>query len=352
MRSYQFANLIGATTDDARDVLVEGESGILAICPPSERPRYVKSDRRLDWPNGAKSLIFTADEPDRLRGKQHMKLWCDELAAWRYAEQAWDQAMLGLRLGDNPQAIVTTTPKPIKTLKNLMNDPGTVITRGSTYDNRRNLAAGFFDSIIRRYEGTRLGRQELNAEILDDNPNALWKRADIERERVLRAPDLTHIVVAVDPPITATGDEAGIVAGGINGDHLFVLDDASRQGSPLEWARAAITTYHKHKADRIVAEANQGGEMVMQTIKSVDPTVPVKLVYASRGKRTRAEPVAALYEQGRAHHVGAFPKLEDEMCDWEPGMPSPNRMDALVWAAADLAAGLFGGPVQYGPSIW
>lgn len=338
VKRYPLVNLIGATTDDARDIMIEGESGILDICPDDERPVYVKNAAKLEWPNGAKSLIFTADSPERLRGKQHMKLWADELGSWRYPD-AWDQAMLGLRLGDNPQAIVTTTPKPIKILKDLIASPHTALTKGSTYDNRANLAAAFYDAIITRYEGTRLGRQELNAEILDDNPNALWNRATIDNHRTADIPgDLWRVVVGVDPSITATGDEAGIITAGHISRDLYVLSDDSIQGSPLTWAKAAVMAYHRHKADAIIAEANQGGEMVAVTIKSIPEArnIPVRLVHASRGKQTRAEPVAALYEQGRGHHVGYFSDLEDELCEWEPGMASPNRMDALVWASTEL----------------
>jgi phage terminase large subunit-like protein len=335
-RHYSLVNLIGPTADDARDVMVQGESGILAICPSAERPVYRKSERKLIWPNGAESLIFTADEPERLRGKQHEKLWADEFCAWRYANEAFDQAMLGLRLGNAPQAIWTTTPRPIKPLRELLADPATVVTRGTTYDNRANLATAFFSSITKKYEGTRLGRQELLAEILEDTPGALWKRANIDMGRVVKAPQLDLIIVGVDPSATSTGDEAGVVTVGGTGGEIYTLGDDSLQGSPVEWARAAVTAYHRHNANYIAAESNQGGEMVTAVIATVDPTVPVRLVHASRGKATRAEPVAALYEQGRAHHVGAFPALEDEMCMWTPGDASPNRMDALVWAATKL----------------
>lgn len=338
-RDNEYVNIIGPTADDARDVMIEGESGILAICPRWERPVYRKSARALLWPNGAKTLVFTADEPERLRGKQHMKLWADELGAWRYAEEAWNQAMLGLRLGGNPQAVVTTTPKPTKLIKSLAQDPRNHVTRGTTYENRANLAPGFYDYVITRYEGTRLGRQELNAEILDDNPLALWKRADIDRLRVREAPEMARVVVAIDPSATGreSSDEAGIVVAGLGGDgHGYVLADGSLRASPHAWASVAVRLYHQYRADCIVAETNNGGEMVELTLRTVDPHVPYRGVYASRGKRTRAEPVAALYEQGRAHHVGNFAALEDEMCDWVPGDPSPNRMDALVWALTAL----------------
>lgn len=337
----RYVNLIGATADDARDIMVQGESGILAVCPDWERPEYKPSQRKLVWPNGAESLIFTADEPERLRGKQHEKLWSDELAAWRYPE-SWDQAKFGLRLGEKPQAIVTTTPRPTRMVREIMADPATVITRGNTYDNKANLAPSFFDAILRRYDGTRLGRQEIAGELLDDNPNALFKRSDIDAGRVREIPQLTRVVVAIDPAVTSDegSDETGIVIAGADGNgHGYVLGDKSMRATPEGWARAAILAYAEHKADRIVAESNNGGEMIASVIKSVDPSVPVKLVTASRGKAIRAEPVAALYEQHRIHHVGGFAALEDQMVEFNPADPagkSPDRMDALVWAITEL----------------
>ena len=336
-------NLIAATADDARDIMVEGESGILAICPDGERPRYVKSERKLIWPNGSISLIFTADEPERLRGKQHSALWADELAAWRYAE-AWDQAMFGLRLGNNPRAIITTTPKPTQIIKDLIKNEHTFVTRGSTYDNRGNLADAFFSAVIKKYEGTRLGRQELLAQVLDDNPDALWHRSILDDLRVRSLAEVRkefkRIVVAVDPRIAEADDdgaETGIVVAalGKNG-HGYILDDCSLRGSPGEWATAACLAYEKWEADRIVAEINQGGAMVEHTIRSVNKKASYASVRAAVGKRTRAEPVAALYEQGLVHHVGCFPILEDQQCEWMPGEPSPDRMDALVWGVTYL----------------
>lgn len=338
VRTNKYVNLIGATADDARDIMIEGESGILAICPNDERPQYVASKRRLEWPNGAISLIFTADEPERLRGKQHYRIWADELASWRYPE-AWDQAMMGLRLGDNPQGIVTSTPKPTKLILDLVSDPKNVVTTGTTYENRANLAQGFFDYVIKKYEGTRLGLQELEAKLLTDNPGALWKREQIDSNRVTNYPDLTRVVVGVDPTASAGGDEAGIVTAGMAGDSYYTLSDDSRQGTPQEWASAAVAAYHRFKADCIVAEKNNGGDMVEAVIKQVDPNVNVKLVWASRGKVTRAEPIAAIAEQGRDHHVGYFPQLEDELCMWIPGEASPNRLDAKVWALTELSGG-------------
>lgn len=332
-------NLIGATADDARDIMIEGESGILAVCPRAERPRYIKSARKLEWPNGAQSLVFTADEPDRLRGKQHMAIWADEMASWRYPE-SWNQALLGLRLGDHPRAVVTTTPRPTPLLKALMRSPTTVVSRGSTFDNRHNLAPSFFEQIIAQYEGTRLGRQEVYAEILDDNPGALWKREQLDASRVSRMPELARVVVAIDPAVTSTdgSDETGIVVAGkgVDGD-LYVLDDVSMKGSPMQWATTAIAAYSRHKGDRIVGEVNNGGDMIEATLRTVDKAVPYRAVHATRGKQLRAEPVAALYEQGRAHHVGYFSTLEDQLCQWEPSAGwSPDRLDALVWAATEL----------------
>lgn len=341
-RSHRYVNLIGATADDARDIMIEGESGILAVCPKAERPIYRPSKRLLVWPNGARSLIFTADEPERLRGKQHGKLWADELASWRFPV-AWDQARLGLRLGSDPQAVVTTTPKPTKLVKELVADPSTHVTRGTTYENVDNLAPRFLSEIITKYEGTRVGRQELNAEVLDDNPNALWKRADIDDARVSGAPQLSRVVVAIDPAVTSNedSDETGIIVVGRDTRspaHFYVLDDVSLVATPAGWARAAINAYHDRSADRVIGETNNGGEMVESTLRNVDRNVSYKAVRASRGKVTRAEPIAALYEQGRVHHVGSFPLLEDQMCDYDPTVSalSPDRMDGLVWGVSEL----------------
>lgn len=339
-RDNAYVNMIGATADDARDIMIEGESGILAICPKDERPEYVASKRQLQWPNGSISLIFTADEPERLRGKQHFKLWADEVGAWRYPE-SWDQAMMGLRLGAKPQAVITTTPKPTKLILDLVNDKRNIVTVGTTYENSANLADGFFDYVIRKYEGTRLGEQELNAKLLTDSPGALWKRDQLDKCRVLKAPEtLTRVVVGVDPTATSTGDEAGIITAGGYRDQYYTLADDSCHGSPQAWASAAITAYHRFKADCIVAEKNNGGDMVEAVIKQVDPKVNVKLVWASRGKAVRAEPIAAIAEQGRDHHVGVFASLEDELCMWVPGdATSPNRLDAKVWAYTELTGG-------------
>ena len=341
--------LVAPTALDARSVMVEGESGLLAIGPPRERPDYEPSLHRLTWPNGAIATTYSADEPNRLRGPQHDLAWCDELAAWRYPA-AWDMLMFGLRLGDDPRAVVTTTPRPIKLLRDLIADPKVVTTRGRTIENQENLAPAFLEQIVRRYQGTRLGRQELDGELLDDMPGTLWRRGIIEATRVtplpeLARPELARIVVAIDPAVSAheDSDETGIIVAGRDGNgHGYVLADASGRYAPTEWARVAIAAYGAHKADRIVAEINNGGDMVEATLRMIDPNVPFSAVRATRGKVARAEPVAALYEQGRIHHIGAFPQLEDQMCSFTSDFDriaadySPDRVDALVWALTEL----------------
>jgi phage terminase large subunit-like protein len=371
VRANEFVNLVGATADDARDIMIEGESGILRICPPSERPEYKKSDRKLVWPNGATSLVFTADEPDRLRGKQHERVWADEIAAWRYSD-SWDQLQFGLRLGKDPRACVTTTPRPIKIIKDLVKDPSCVVTRGTTYDNRANLAPAFFNKIIAKYEGTRLGRQELNAEILNDVVGALWSSGLIERDRVKQAPDsLVRVVVGVDPKVstpTQSADdrrslkqygvtmsesesECGIVVVAKDAQyppHFYILADYSLDAAPTAWAAAAVKASHAHRADRVIGEVNNGGDLVEAVIRTVDENVSYKAVRASRGKIVRAEPVAALSEQGRLHFVGTLPKLEDQCCSYVPGEKSPDRMDAMVWAVTELMdEGEHGGLMEY-----
>lgn len=333
--------LVGATAADCRDTMIEGESGLLSVFPPDQRPKYEPSKRRVTFYNGALASAYSADEPDRLRGPNHDLAWADELAAWRYVD-AWDQLMLGLRIGEHPRVVVTTTPRPVEVIRRLVSthDGSVVVTRGSTYENVKNLAPAFMDEMLRRYEGTTLGRQELHAEVLDDLEGALWHRNQLDELRAVKAPDLKRIVVAVDPATTSKADsaETGIVVAGIGVDGKgYVLDDLSRRGSPGEWAHAVVVAYHRYNADRIVIEANQGGDMVRHTIATVDKNVPIKLVHASRGKRTRAEPVAALYEQGRVHHVGMFAQLEDQLCGWVPDIgESPDRLDALVWALTEL----------------
>jgi len=345
-RGYRRVGLIAPTAADARDVMVEGESGILAVSPPWAMPVYEPSKRRLTWPNGAVGTLFSADEPDRLRGPQHDLIWGDEVAAWRYAE-AWDMALFGLRLGDKPLKLATSTPKPTPLVKALIADPDFVVTGGSTFDNAANLAASALRTFRRKYEGTRLGLQELYARILDDNPNALFSRATIEQHRVGRDAviglSFNRIVVGVDPAVSANAasNETGIVVVARCGDHFYVLEDASLAGKPHEWAAAVRDAYRATRADRVVAEVNQGGDLVEMAIRTADPNIPYTAVHATRGKAIRAEPVAALYEQGRVHHVGFHAKLEDQQTDFDPTVErdpanSPDRMDALVWAITAL----------------
>ena len=329
---------MGSTAADVRDVLIEGESGILNISPDDFRPEYEPSKRRLTWPNGTMATLFSADEPNRLRGPQQHWAICDELASWRYPE-AWHMLMLGLRLGNDPRCAVATTPKPVKHLHDLLALETTHITRGSTYENRANLAPAFFEQIIRRYEGTRIGRQEINAELLDDIPGALWNRAMLDSGRVSSFPELKRVVIGIDPEATSTEDsaETGIVAAGISEDGQgYVLGDYSLRALPEEWARAAISAYSIHKANSLIPEVNNGGEMVTYTIRTIDKNVPINPVHATRGKYMRAEPISSLYQQGKVHHVGSFAELEDQMCNWLPGDKSPDRLDALVWALSDL----------------
>jgi phage terminase large subunit-like protein len=342
--------LVAETAADARDVMVEGPSGLLNVGAPDKRPLYEPSKRRLTWPNGAVATLFNATEPDQLRGPQFDAAWCDELAKWRYGRETWDQLQFGLRLGTHPRQTVTTTPRPIALIKDLIGDPATHVTRGKTLDNAANLAPTFLAATLEKYGGTRLGRQELDAEILDDVPGALWTRATFERPgfRLREAPEQGRITVAVDPS-GAKGPDGDanaigiVVAGkGIDG-RLYVLADRSCKLSPNGWGRRAVEAYHEFKADRLVAEGNFGGAMVEHVIRSVDADVAYREVTAARGKVARAEPIAALYEQGRVSHVGAWPELEDQMCEMAAqgffGAGSPDRVDALVWALSDLIAG-------------
>lgn len=337
--------LVAPTAADARDVMVEGESGLLAVCDRyGFRPLYEPSKRRLTFPNGAKAWTYSADEPDRLRGPQHDGAYCDEIATWSYPE-SFDNLQFGLRLGSNPRQIVTTTPKPVKLLKDLLahQEDGTVVlTRGTTYDNAANLAPAFLAQIIRKYEGTRIGRAEIEGELLTDIPGALWTLATIDAGRVTQAPELTRIVVGVDPAASEGEGAAqtGIVVAGKDKDgHGYVLADATMSGSPLAWAQAVVAAYRKHAADRVIAEVNNGGAMVEHTLRTVDRKLPITQVHASRGKITRAEPIAALYEKRMIHHVGAFPALEDQMTSYDGTGVSPDRMDALSWALTDLMLG-------------
>lgn len=351
--------MIAPTAADVRDTMIEGISGLLACYPTGAplrggvRPFWEPSKRLLRFPSGAIGITRSADEPERLRGPQFTKFWADELCAWRFLQEAWDQIQFGFRVKTSTlQGIITTTPKPSKLLNEIMGDASTVVTRGSSYDNRRNLAEAFIKRVIAPYEGTRLGRQEINAEVLQDTPGALWTAGLIDETRVQLKDVLwdriVRVVVGIDPAVTADegSDETGmVVAALLVSQHVLILDDLSLRGSPLEWATKAVGVL-KHPqwpAERIVAEVNNGGDLVEANIRTVEPNAPFSKVWAAQGKRTRAEPIAAAYEQKRVHHVGVFSMLEAEMTTWVPGRPSPNRMDALVHAVTEL---LFPKPVE------
>ncbi len=344
---FPILHLAGPTSADVRDIMVEGESGILSVSPNWNRPTYEPSKRRLTWPNGSRALLFSADEPDRFRGPQCYWAWCDELAAWRYPD-AWDQLQFGLRLGTNPQCVVTTTPRPTKLIRELIADPTTVVTRGSTFDNKANLAPAFLERVKAKYEGTRLGRQELYAELLDDTPGALWNWAMLEPIRVPAAPLLRRIVVAVDPAVTsnADSDQTGIIVAGLSEPQpgypdglVYVLEDASGIHTPLAWAEIAVKLYRKYGADKVVAEVNNGGDLVETNVRQVDRSIAYKAVRAAKGKYARAEPVSALYEQSRVRHLPGLNDLELQMTTWSAGTgeKSPDRIDALVWGITELA---------------
>ena len=331
--------VVGATDSDVYKVLIAGESGFLQQSVDGFQPTYNANKGLLTYPNGSTAWVFSAEKPDRLRGPQHHWAVCDELAAWRYPE-AWDQLLFGLRLGDDPRVAIATTPRPTPLIKRLLQDDTCVTVTGSTYENKDNLAPAFFTAIINRYENTTLGRQELNAEILSDMPGALWKRDQLEALRVTKHPKLTRIVVGLDPSASSNedSDETGIVAVGLGDDgHGYVLEDATLIAEPEVRAKAAVAVYHKHDADAVVAEINNGGDWIPFAIHVVDKNVYVKVVHASRGKHTRAEPIAGLYEQGRVHHVGVHGALEDQQCSWTVNtVDSPDRLDALVWALWEL----------------
>jgi len=356
--------LVAEDSADARDVMVEGESGILACSPRDFRPKYEPSKRRLTWPNGAVATLFSAEDYDSLRGPQFDGAWCDELCKWRYAQEAWDNLQFGLRLGDHPKQIVTTTPKPIRLLKDIILRSDTTITKGTTMENLVNLAPPFRKAVVDRYSGTRIGRQELNAEILDDVPGALWSRTMIDESRIrpvdsvtpIQLPHFVRVVVAVDPPkeVGENAAECGITVTAKDAQgHGYLLEDMSLAGSPEEWGRVAVQAYDEWDADMIVYEANQGGEMVAAVLRSAARSlkedgfrtadfVPLKDVHATRGKYVRAEPVSQLYEQKKVHHVGYFPELEDQLCEYTPDGSmgySPDRMDSLVWGFTELLVG-------------
>ena len=335
--------LIGKTPADVRDVMIEGESGLINISPPYNMPNYEPSKRRLTWNNGAIAQTFSSYEPDQLRGSQFDTAWADEMASWEYPEETWDNLMFALRLGEKPQVCVTTTPKPLQLLINLRDAQTTVLTKGSSYDNRENLNEQFFDSILSKYKNTRLGMQEIYAEILEESDNAMWKREWLDDSRLTDFPeDLERVVVAIDPAVTSkkTSDETGmIVAGKDSEGKFYVLHDASARYTPSAWSEKAIMLFNQYQCDKIIAEVNNGGQLVEHTLRTQSENVPYKSVHASRGKRTRAEPIASLYEQGKVHHVGNLERLENQLCNWEAnsGDPSPDRLDALVWALSELS---------------
>lgn len=345
--------LIGETFADVRDVMIEGPSGLLALPRlGGAAPVWQPSRRRVVFGNGAVALAFSAEEPDSLRGPQFGAAWSDEVAKWREAEAAYDMIQFGLRLGHHPRGLVTTTPRPVPLIRRLLADPRAVVTRSRTADNADNLAPLFLEEVVGRYAGTRLGRQELDGELIEDRPDALWTRDLIESTRIAAAPPLQRIAVAIDPPASsrAGADACGIVAAGLAADGTaYVLADATlERASPTVWARAALALYHRLGADALVAEVNQGGEMVVSVLAEADPGVPVVTVRATRGKVLRAEPISLLYAQGRVRHVGPLPALEDEMCAFGPGgLPgggSPDRLDALVWALTHLMLSPSGEP--------
>lgn len=339
--------LVGATLHEARSIMVEGESGLLGVCSPEERPAYEPSLRRLVWPNGAQATLFSAAEPEALRGPEHSHAWCDEIAKWVNGVAAWDNLALTLRRGLLPQTVATTTPRPVPLIRRVLDESGVRISRGCSADNRAHLSANYLGAMERLYAGTRLGRQELQGELLEDAEGALWSRDLIERCRAAAIPPLVRIVIGVDPPAGCQGDACGIVVVGRDAQGQgWVLADASAKGlHPQGWARAVASAAARWQADRVVAEANNGGEMVRATLMAADCALPVKLVHATIGKAARAEPVATLYEAGKVHHAGTFPALEDELCGLQtaggyqgPGR-SPDRADALVWALTELMLG-------------
>jgi predicted phage terminase large subunit-like protein len=336
--------LIAKTPADARDYQIEGQGGILNNVPDNERPEYEPSKRRLTWPNGSWATIYSDETPWVLRGFSGDTAWLDEFAKYRHPDETWRNLQMGLRecSADRPRRLITTTPRPIDVLKEIEALRGTITVVGSSYENRSNLDPTWFEETLSQYEGTSYGRQEIHAEILGELPGALWTGALIEATRVPDDPDdIRRLVVAVDPAATSgeKADYHGIVIAGLGGNgHGYILDDVSLRGTPQQACKTAITAYHDWQADAIIAEVNNGGEWIEHAVKQMDRRVGYRAVRASRGKRTRAEPVALLYEKGEIHHVGILPDLEDQMTTWEPDIAtkSPDRMDAMVWAITDL----------------
>jgi len=340
--------LIGQTVADVRDTMIKiGISSIQKISHPSFMPEYTPSIRTLAWPNGTIATTYSGDKPDQVRGPSHDIVWIDELAKFQYPQAIWDNLMFGLRESEDMRILITTTPRPIKTIKDIIAMEGTVTVRGSTYENKDNLPKKYFEQVIAPYVGTRLGQQEIEGKILDDNPNALWTREMIENSRVNKHPNLIRVVIGVDPEAsdTKTSAETGIIAAGLDSNgHGYILGDDTVKGKPDRWGNAVITSYYKYRGDRIIGEVNNGGDMIEYVIKTIDENVSYKSVRATKGKYIRAEPVSALYEQGRIHHVGNFIDLEDQLCEWEPGGKSPDRLDAEVWAITELMLAGEGSP--------
>jgi phage terminase large subunit-like protein len=342
--------LVAATMHDARSIMIEGESGLLAIAPDEHKPIWEPSLKRLVWPSGAIAHVFAASEPEGLRGPEHHIAWCDEIAKWDNGVTTWDNLMMTMRLGDAPRTVATTTPRAVPLVRRLMKEKGVAITRGAMVANKTNLPGNYIEAMTEIYGAARLGRQELLGEFLEDSEEALWTRDLLERCRVKETPALRRIVIGVDPPASKGGDACGIVAVGKGADgKAYVLGDHSVKGrSPEGWARAVAMAAELWGADRVVAEANQGGDMVVSTLLAADVGMPVRKVHASRAKAARAEPVSTLYEAGKVYHAGAFPELEDELCGlisgggYEGPGRSPDRADALVWAMTELMLGKSG----------
>ncbi|MGB7287923.1 MAG: terminase family protein [Salaquimonas sp.] len=344
--------LIGETYQDALAVMIEGESGLMAIHSKDKRPKWNASRRQLEWPNGTIGQVFSANDPESLRGSQFGAAWCDEVVKWRHLETTFDMLQFCMRLGSMPRQMITTTPKPLAFLKKMLKEKSTSVTRSSTFVNSGFLAPGFLAYVTDEYAGTRLGRQELNGEIIEDREGALWQRSQLDELRVKNHPPLKRIIIAVDPPASsnAKSDACGIVAAGKDGDGIcYLLADVTIQGVvPEKWASVVTALYHRLEADCVIAEVNQGGDMVKSVLGMADPSLPIRAVRASRGKWLRAEPIAMLYAKGRVRHVGSFPELEDQLCDFGPdGLAngkSPDRLDAMVWALHELALSSRGNP--------
>ena len=335
--------LVSDTAADTRDVMIRGPAGLCSIGPPSERPVYRASDRTVTWPNGAVAIAYSAEAPELLRGPEHDLAWCDELAKWRNLRKvdveggtAWDNLLFGLRIGEHPQVCISTTPRNVPTVRRILQDPSAVVVQASTYENLQNLSP-LYRQTIQRFEGTRLGRQELEGDILDDNPGALWNHAGLDLLRVCTHPALVRIGLAIDPAVSAeeTSADTGIIVAGLGVDgHGYVLDDLTVHDLPAAWARAALNGYARWRSGTIVAEVNNGGNLVEHTLRTTcgpKEYFRYEAVHAAQGKIARAEPISALYQRGMVHHVGSFPELEDQMCTWTPGQKSPDRLDALVW---------------------